>query len=294
VQSTHPPATTSDTPLLCPHCGYDLRAASTDICPECGQTIDRFTLAQSAFPWAHRRYIGRIRAFVKTVWLITIDSRRLRDESQKPHELSDARSFRNIVALALGLTFLSVFIAITLQQKSLAFLAIQKSNHFDMSENRISHPLYDVLVPWSAGATIWPVMHILLIIFAFALCRVPRFLFRSGDAPSAAALACYSIAPISWLLPITFLELLLVYLDSRGLQISVAINYMMVALPAIVLFATVGRVCQWSVRARKPGRLGAIRVPFQLFVLWLLSLVLWLVLIPWCIGFTWIVIDSFR
>jgi len=26
---------------LCPHCGYDLRAATSDRCPECGITVQR-------------------------------------------------------------------------------------------------------------------------------------------------------------------------------------------------------------------------------------------------------------
>src|SRR5439155_4950322 len=154
-------ATTPSIALLCPHCGYDLRAASSDICPECGQTIDRFTLAQSAFPWAHRRYIGRVRAFCKTVWQITIDSRRLRDESQKPHQLSDARFFRRVVAVMLGLTFISVFLALALEEKGLAFLAIQKSAQFNIEVTAIPHRLFEVIVPWCAGATILPVIPIM-------------------------------------------------------------------------------------------------------------------------------------
>src|SRR4051794_13275118 len=59
--------------LLCPGCGYDLRGTIGGRCSECGLEIDRAALERSGFPWAHRASLGRVRAFLKTVWLVTVD-----------------------------------------------------------------------------------------------------------------------------------------------------------------------------------------------------------------------------
>src|SRR3954469_12467842 len=91
-----PPAQLSDIdPLPCPNCGYDLRASLDDQCSECGQAIDRSTLGITSFPWPHRH---NVRNYLKTLWLITINSRRLRFETWKNQNLAAARSFQRITA----------------------------------------------------------------------------------------------------------------------------------------------------------------------------------------------------
>src|SRR5207253_7269761 len=90
-----------DDPLPCPHCGYDLRANVTEHCSECGQTIDRSTLGITRFPWCARK---NIRSYFRTVWLITINSRRLRFETSKNQNLADARSFHRITSFIFALT----------------------------------------------------------------------------------------------------------------------------------------------------------------------------------------------
>lgn len=85
---------------LCPGCGYDLRAATTDRCSECGVVLDRAALRESGFPWAHRKRVGRVRAFVATVWLVTVDGRRVRNELAKPQDARDAGLTRRWTALA--------------------------------------------------------------------------------------------------------------------------------------------------------------------------------------------------
>src|SRR5687767_11785601 len=97
-----------DVSLVCPRCGYDLRGATTDQCSECGLVVDRAAAAVSGVPWAHRRTIGRLRAFLKTVWQVTWDSRRLRHEMAKPQDAGDAARFRRVNATLLAVTLLIV------------------------------------------------------------------------------------------------------------------------------------------------------------------------------------------
>src|SRR5205814_44274 len=97
-----PPAQLSTIdPLPCPNCGYDLRASTADQCSECGQSIERATLGVSSIPWAHRHNFA---SYLKTLWLITLNSRRLKFETWKDQSLLDARSFQRVTTFILALT----------------------------------------------------------------------------------------------------------------------------------------------------------------------------------------------
>lgn len=94
--------------LHCPDCGYNLFGIESDRCPECGLTIDRSIVGDSRIPWVHRRRIGRIRAFWRTVILATARPRILAQEVNRPVSYTDAIKFRRVclvlaVAALLGL-----------------------------------------------------------------------------------------------------------------------------------------------------------------------------------------------
>ena len=94
-------STTSDLSyitLVCPECGYDLRAIESGRCPECGLEIDRAAMSVSRLPWAHRRKIGRIRAYWRTNRLAIVRRRRLAEEINRPVSFSDARRFLLVTA----------------------------------------------------------------------------------------------------------------------------------------------------------------------------------------------------
>ena len=66
-----PPVLPLDADLLCGHCLHNLRAVPSDRCPECGRRFDRSRILLPNIPWEQRRYIGRFRAYWRTVRLIT-------------------------------------------------------------------------------------------------------------------------------------------------------------------------------------------------------------------------------
>jgi hypothetical protein len=85
--------------LFCPECGYDLRGAASDRCPECGLRIDRATMSVSRIPWVHRREIGRFRAYWRTTRLVMFQRLRMIDEMNRPIRVSDARRFWMVTVL---------------------------------------------------------------------------------------------------------------------------------------------------------------------------------------------------
>ena len=86
--------------LYCPQCGYDLRGiGDTRRCPECGLVIDWDELADSRIPWVHRRHIGRVRAYWRTLWLATVHTKSLSRETFRPVSYADAQRFRFVTSV---------------------------------------------------------------------------------------------------------------------------------------------------------------------------------------------------
>lgn len=95
--------------LFCPECHYNLRGIDSERCPECGVTIDRAALAAlgaSRIPWTHRRRIGRVRAYVRTLWMVIARPGLLGAQSARPVSYPDARMFRVVTVALAYLPFL--------------------------------------------------------------------------------------------------------------------------------------------------------------------------------------------
>jgi hypothetical protein len=80
--------------LYCPHCSYDLRHTPSARCPECGMAFDRGRLAVSQLAWAQRREMGRVRAFVRTVYFVMAHPAELAREIALSADWKSASSFR--------------------------------------------------------------------------------------------------------------------------------------------------------------------------------------------------------
>ena len=98
------PVPATDEPLAptCPRCEYDLRALppGTARCPECGLPIDPGRTPESQVAWAHRRRIGAVSAYLRTVVMVSVRSDRFVAQLGRPVERRDGRSFW-LVTLAL-------------------------------------------------------------------------------------------------------------------------------------------------------------------------------------------------
>ena len=82
-----------DVAVRCPGCGYDVRFAADSRCSECGRVFDRQRLERTWWPWAHRRELGRVRAFFKTMIAVMFMPFRARDQVFGVLTLGDAWRF---------------------------------------------------------------------------------------------------------------------------------------------------------------------------------------------------------
>ncbi|MEZ0265153.1 MAG: hypothetical protein ACAI43_10535 [Phycisphaerae bacterium] len=317
----------TDRAFPCPACGYDLRAMTGDRCPECGLTVDREALRVSAIPWAHRRRQGYVRAYLATAWRFIRGGRGLVDEPLRPQDLSDARAFVRVTGAILAVLLVWIWVTVltaagggqtaTGAERVYARLAWQPESPvvlFGAAVGASGQPRPgwkdDFHVPWWAGATLWWVMPVGLVLLGFHLAGVQRTIFRapgrSAEARRAAeALGAYTSAPLLLLVPaalcyagaiamaFTFLpgEAPVQRADAGGV-LAVVLVFLAIALYVVALVGTFLRTGQWLVRA---GGAGPVRVALSLIELWLLWCVgvgLFVFALPWGIGFVRIVIDA--
>jgi hypothetical protein len=292
--------------VLCPACGYDLRAATGNRCSECGLVIDLTALGRTSIPWAYRRAVGRVRAFLKTVWLITVDARSLRHEAAKPHSAGDGVTFRRwvtvpVAAGSVGLSLLLISLgaiedAVVQQAELFRFRGIDRvPTGFEQ----------DFLVPWSAGVALRPALFGYAVLVAVYVSGAPGPIFRRGGMPSgraeaARAMGDYAAAPLVWLLPATATfaaaawlsgELDGSYEESRFFPAVAGAGWLLAVLG---LGGAVYRTGQWRARVTRRGYATGFSAMGELLLRWVVGVAVLLCVVPWCVGFLWIVIDSFR
>lgn len=300
--------------LLCPACGFDLRGTTSDRCGECGLDIDREGLRVSGVPWAHRGRMGWVAAYVKTVGAFRRD-RDVRYEAARPQEIRDGRAFARVTACLIAVALVGAFLAGIEAAGGLLALGIQPETASATTYfNSYNGWTLNLLLPWSAGATIPGALPACLIALAFWLTGAPRFAFRTPAtateerARAAVALSQYTTVPLLLLLPATLVWAGLAWLIGHAKGTSsgyprVFMQYPRASLALVLVIGTmllvaVGltlvRIGQWVLRTRHCGLLRAMIGVGEVVGLWLLGGVLLLGLGPWAVGLVWIAVDSLR
>jgi hypothetical protein len=273
--------------------------------------VDRASLQISGFPWAHRGRIGRIGAYFKTVWLVTIGSGTLRYEASRRQDARDARRFARITAALLATAILGALVIAIIAgggvtPGGLPAFAVQAPPRW---QSRQMYPGWaqDLIVPWCAGAVLVPVLPVGLTLLAFAVTALPRAVFRGGasedERRSAAAIASYVTAPLVFFVPAAACLIGAWVLDIRAIQSQTVgqsrplVGLLGMGFVVFVLFAgfiTVLRITQWLIRTRRCGFGGALLGLGEVLGLWALAAIFFAGVLPWCVGYGWILIGSFR
>ena len=291
--------------VLCPGCGYDLRGTAGERCSECGLAIDRAALERSGFPWAHRASLGPLRAFLKTVWLVTADAASLRYEVAKQQRPRDGASFRRWVAVILSACF-AAGVGVVIAAGGIKEAAVDRD---EFSSGTMQPWTQDLFVPWSAGVVIRPALFAYTTLLAFHLAGVPRSIFRTHGMPehyrqTVEAISGYVVAPLVLLLPATvgfaalFFLLRHPYAEWAERGPLAAILQVLLIVGGVLAFAavasTVHRTGQWRARTAHAGYPTGFAGMAELLLRWAIGAAVILGVIPWCVGFLWIVVDSFR
>jgi hypothetical protein len=209
--------------LVCPACGYDLRAIASDKCPECGLAIDRSEMSISRIPWEHRREIGRFRAFWRTTRLVMFHPKKFGAEINRPVDYRSARKFQLITT--------------TLAWASAAAWAV--------AAIVIGLHTGDVHVPRDLGSWLQAAFIVACIVtawlFLFLATGVASYWFhpRSLSVPRqnrAVALSYYACAALAWLFFPSVMFIPVAFVDSPPWQIQAAFAILAIVTELLLLF----------------------------------------------------------
>ena len=171
--------------LFCQHCGYNLRTLTGEKCPECGTTLAGVRATVSQIPWVHRKEIGRVRAYWKTVWMVLFRRKRLAEEMARPVSFSDAQKFRWVTIAAAYLPVLLWNLILWIP--------------------RTTCPTDNPIVNFFWTSPAWAAtLHLGAIVFLVAVTGVPSYFFHPRALPvkqqnRAIAMSYYACAPIVFL-----------------------------------------------------------------------------------------------
>lgn len=180
--------------LHCPACGYNLFGIGSERCPECGLAIDRSILGDSRIPWTHRRRIGRIRAFWRTVMLATFRPAIIAQDINCTVGYPDAIRFRRVAVLVATAALLAPIGVI-------AWL-------IEIPMDRWQRVALAAILAFAA----W--------VYLMCMSGLPSLFFRPPDLPvlrqnRAVALSFYATGPLAWMfLPAIVLSICAVMFDA--------------------------------------------------------------------------------
>jgi hypothetical protein len=283
--------------LHCPQCGYNLRGIESGQCPECGLAVDRAAFAESQLPGSHRRRIGYIRGYLRTLAMSVLDSRQLAAEVARPVSFRDAQKFRFITIFLAWIPLAAIAVwqrAIVVEQ----FQPVMKGGTMALP------PGLALWWPWLIGALTPGIAPLALAVMLLLLSGVASYYFhpKSVSVPlqnRAIALSYYASAPLV-LLPIA-VGLALLGVQLHELFWAKRIGFSLVAGVSIVaiLFPVLSLVGWWLTTLRLHRRIvhqyggGSILLALTLPLVWVLCIAFALGGFIWTIGYFVLVIRSF-
>jgi hypothetical protein len=280
--------------IYCVKCAYNLFGCVSDRCPECGRSLANLRNPESRIPWVHRRRIGRMRAYWRTVWMVTFSGRGFYDEYARPLRISDARRFQ-WVTLSLVLAAV-IYVVVALYHVCPPHVEVP-----DFFEIMVFPGTVRVPTGWDrAYAEVWPVGVLLacFLLFLAAATAVPGHLFhprgvsveRQDSGVALSLYACGSLAFLPLLVPVLLVASWEAALDARNVA-GLAVTW------GVVLVLPVLAAWLWNLnrqaRLTLPQfRYRALVVAAALPVIWLVLAGAFLVALPAAILYVLIVISS--
>ncbi len=296
-------AEASPADLICPHCGYDLRMIASDRCPECGATIDREAGTRPCLPWTYRRTRGRITAYLQTVWMITLGTRRLAAEQSRPVSYRDARRFWMTTTALVSIPAIAAFALAWIAERGMeiAFPNINNALVFATKVDDSSWHTYDVELPWLTGISIAPATMLFIGIAVATNLAIPSYFVTdrrqsAAERARAVSLSHYASGVMFWWPAISVASLApALYLtftsgatiDDRPVQSILAAGFW--GSYGISLLIYWVRCVFLSARLTRGGFSTGFATAFLLPTAWSLNTALWGLVVPWLFGYLWLI-----
>lgn len=298
--------------LPCAECGYDLRATTGERCPECGWVIDHEGLSKSQLPWGVRASIGRVRAYVQTVWLATAQPRKLAMETSHPVDFAAARRFAFITSILIAIPFVAIttyliwahgtHYLVGMATSPLTFAAAMVRNP------RLPGLIADFTLPWVAGVVIPGVAQMSIVVATVLLPGWASYWFHPGTLPvtrqnRAVAVSYYISAPFIW----SAVGVAVLFLESKFSEVlkwkipfslrdtlsNILVIAGMTLLFGGILVAGIGTLVL-MMRTTQASVARVLLASVLLPMSWLIGTVITLFVLPWVVGLIAILVNSVR
>lgn len=92
----------------CLKCEYDISQQAGGRCPECGKPLTEGDLTPSHIPWAHRKQIGTVRAYWRTVRMVLLHRPAIQAEFARGVSYRHAQLFRWVSVLIAWLSNMAI------------------------------------------------------------------------------------------------------------------------------------------------------------------------------------------
>lgn len=232
---TESTASQSPTEFFCPECGYDLRAITSERCPECGLAIDRASMSVSRIPWSHRKEIGGFRAYWRTSLLAVSRPKRIAEEMSRPVSYADAQRFRHMTVLLAWLPIAGWIVALMVINREYFPISLAAGERLGWCME---------IATYLAGLfAIW--------LFLLMASGASSFFVHPKRLPvvlqnRAIALSFYAAAPLAWLwVPAVFLAIAALIFSADWSQHGFGFTLGMVATLSAVMLAVVLVILCW-------------------------------------------------
>lgn len=287
-------AMAEDAELRCPECGYDLRGSGSGRCPECGSAFDRAQMSRSKIAWEHRREIGLMRAWWRTVWQATFRVKDLADSISAPADWHAARRFWLINALLLYLPIAVLLICFGEQWRA----------ELSSSVNLGSMPMAmlgwwrEVIVPVAAGLSIPGMLFVTLLGFVLTGTGIQTYLLQAVPLPReaqdrAATIGLYMSGGFVGGALLTVAGALVIMAVLFTMTASeLAFSVSMTMSPLLMLAVAWSGIWRIYRRVTQARAIRSMLIALAIPGLWLLAGLVWLFVLPWCIGLLALVILS--
>ena len=306
-----PSAPIEQEPLFCPNCAYDLRHLASTRCPECGLPIDP-TASRSRIPWQNRAQIGIRSALIRTLWIGTFRPAKVAAAAAGPVRYRDAAQFRNLATLigAAGPIALSLLAFAAGWGSYLNLIGPDPlANLGRITTTPAPHSLlWESELLWSAGATLWPIPAISLLLTLLMATTAAAY----WPPPTSAqpirrqryrALANYAAAPLAWLLLPALLSIAaLAFVTHQGniafptaaTQLALAVLNLQALVAVFFLLACWYNALRVLALVTRCGMANVLTAAVGLPLLWFACAITGLAIFPAIVGFLRVAIDSVR
>lgn len=297
MDTTTPPTQIRSTDLFCPYCGYNLRGTDSSRCTECGRCVSLADLSTSRIPWTHRKSVGRVRAFLRTINMATFHSPQLAESFHADLTWKDGRRFRLICILPLALTAIILLLA----NRGWEFLGLALSLVVGRPAGKIDNWVLQLGVPWYFGMLYWLVIVLTVLAFFLALSMLPvrlasfvRYPASLRDSALGAAQYVAGALPGGIVLGIFAAMVIAAVVDVAHKTFSLDWGLQTVAVVAPATALLTWTLASYRFHRKSAITSGARIPPFPLLfpALLLLTITIWLIALPWYIGLLCMIVHT--